>query len=68
MTMTRELQDELIRASEAARLLHVTTRTLERWSQSGLLPEPVRIGYGQLKHYYRSDIDRLLRNQGHANG
>jgi predicted DNA-binding transcriptional regulator AlpA len=69
MTETRELQtDELIRASEAARLIHVTTRTLDRWSDSGLLPEPVRLGMAGLKHYYRSDIDRLLKNQGHANG
>jgi DNA-binding transcriptional MerR regulator len=63
-----ELYDELIRASEAARLLHVTTRTLARWSNSGMLPEPIRIGYGQLRHYYRSDIDRLLRGKGNING
>lgn len=64
----RELHDELIRAGEAARLLHVTTRTLARWSETGVLPTPVRIGRGELRHYYASDIEKLRKGKGHENG
>lgn len=51
---------DLIKASDAARLLGVTPRTLARWSDSGTLPEPVRVGPGQRRYYYRADIDALL--------
>jgi DNA-binding transcriptional MerR regulator len=50
----------LIKASEAARLLGVTPRTLARWSESGTLPPPVRVGPGQRRHYHQHDIDALL--------
>lgn len=42
-------------------MLNVSSRTLARWSDSGILPAPVRVGAGELRHYYRSDIDALLR-------
>ena len=61
------MNEDLVRASEAARLLHVTTRTLDRWSDSGILPEPMRIGPGELKHYYRADVEKLLKGQGKSN-
>jgi DNA-binding transcriptional MerR regulator len=50
----------LIRASDAALLLGITPRTLARWSGSGVLPDPVRVGPGQRRYYYRADIDGLL--------
>jgi DNA-binding transcriptional MerR regulator len=68
MTELREITDDLIRASEAARLLHVSPRTLARWSESGILPEPVRVGPGELRYYYRSDVEKLLKGKGNANG
>lgn len=61
------MNEDLIRAAEAARLLHVSPRTLERWSSIGILPEPVRVGPASLRHYYRTDIDGLLKNQGRVN-
>lgn len=51
---------DLIKASDAARLLGIDPRTLARWSDSGTLPEPVRVGPGQRRYYYRADIDALL--------
>jgi DNA-binding transcriptional MerR regulator len=52
----------LIKASDAARLLGVTPRTLARWSGSGVLGEPIRVGPGQRRFYYRRDIDAVLRD------
>lgn len=65
MTVKELLRDELIRASAAARLLGVTPRTIARWSDSGVLPQPVRIGRAQLRCYYVSDIEKL-RGKGHT--
>jgi DNA-binding transcriptional MerR regulator len=51
--------EDLIKASEAARLLGVHPRTLAKWSDSGVLPEPVRIGPGRFRYYRLSDIEAL---------
>lgn len=56
---------DMIKASDAARLLGITPRTLARWSNSGTLPDPVRVGPGQHRFYYRADIDALI-NEGAA--
>jgi DNA-binding transcriptional MerR regulator len=63
---TRDLSGlaDLIKASDAARLLGITPRTLARWSGSGVLPEPVRVGPGRRRHYYRRDIDALFSDEG----
>lgn len=52
---------DLIKASDAARLLSVTPRTLANWSDSGTLTV-VRVGPGQRRYYSRRDIDDLLRD------
>jgi DNA-binding transcriptional MerR regulator len=51
---------DLIKASDAARLLGCNPRTLARWSDGGTLPEPVRVGPGNRRYYFRADIDALL--------
>jgi DNA-binding transcriptional MerR regulator len=54
----------LIKASEAARLLGVTPRTLTRWSNRGILPESLHVGPGARRYYYTADINALLREAG----
>jgi hypothetical protein len=56
---------DLIKASEAARLLRVTPRTLARWSDTGVLPEPVRVGPGARRYYYVADVEALLETTEH---
>lgn len=41
-----EIVPELIDTHDAARLLGIGTRTLWRWSNSGLAPAPLKIGRG----------------------
>lgn len=57
-----EAGPELIRASVAARWLGKHVRTLARWSDEGVLPEPVRLGPRGDRHYLKADIDALLQN------
>ncbi len=47
----------LISAQEAADLLGVSTTTLRRYGQGGLLPQPRRIGRTQ--YWRRSDVEAL---------
>lgn len=61
MTTDRDTS-ELIRASEAARRLGVHPATLARWSERGVLPQPVRLGPGQRRHYRAEDIDALVQD------
>jgi DNA-binding transcriptional MerR regulator len=53
-----------MKASAAARLQGVTPSTLARWSDSGILPEPVRVGPDHRPYYYEADIDALLHGGG----
>lgn len=56
--MTRELKDgDLLLAAEAAQLLRVTVKTLERWEKGGKL-ECVRLPGGS-RRYRRADIDAI---------
>jgi DNA-binding transcriptional MerR regulator len=48
-----------VKASEAARLLGIHPRTLAKWSDSGVLAEPVRIGPGRFRYYRISNIEAL---------
>ena len=57
---------ELIRASEAARLLGIHPQTLARWSATGHAPEPVRVGPGNRRHYKLDDISVLIQGQQHG--
>jgi hypothetical protein len=54
----------LIKASAAARMLGVAPGTLARWSDSGVLPDPVLLGPGPGVYYDEADIDALLHGGG----
>jgi DNA-binding transcriptional MerR regulator len=57
--MTTADLPELIKATEAARLLGIHPRTLQKWSDSGHAAAPIRLGPGQHRYYRRADIDAL---------
>jgi predicted DNA-binding transcriptional regulator AlpA len=44
--------------SELAALLGVSTRTINRWVESGILPEPERDGYRSI-YWRRKDVEHL---------
>jgi len=50
----------LLSMKEAARLLHVHTNTLRRWSNRGAL-KPYRIGPRGDRRFKRTDIDEFLK-------
>jgi predicted DNA-binding transcriptional regulator AlpA len=54
---------ELIRARAAAERLGVHPVTLKRWSDSGALPQPVRLGPRSDRFYRAADIDRLIESR-----
>jgi len=60
--MTRTDSPELIRARVAAERLGKHPRTLARWSEQGILPEPIRLGPRGDRHYRAEDIDAVLRD------
>jgi predicted DNA-binding transcriptional regulator AlpA len=61
--MTDPSGPALIRARAAAERLGVHYRTLQRWSDSGDFPPPVRLGPRGDRFYRLSDIhDHLDRN------
>jgi excisionase family DNA binding protein len=50
---------DLVKASQAARMLGVHPQTLARWADSGVI-RAVLVGPARRRHYYRADIDTLL--------
>lgn len=60
--MTEPNGPELIRASVAAKRLGKHPITLKRWSEQGILPEPIRLGPRGDRHYLAADIDAVLRD------
>jgi predicted DNA-binding transcriptional regulator AlpA len=57
-TPSGELQF-ILRKSDLAALFGVSTRTINRWVESGKLPEPQREGYRTI-YWYRPDVEHLL--------
>ena len=54
---------ELLRATDVAKLLAVSTRTVWRLRDAGQLPRPVRLGGGRhLVRWRRSDIEDFVRS------
>ena len=51
---------KLLTLREAAELLNVHIRTLQRWDESGVLVA-IRVGTGRHRRYRREDIERLLK-------
>ena len=60
--MTQRNDPELIGARAAAERLGKHPRTLARWSERGILPEPVRLGPRGDRHYRAGDIDALIQD------
>jgi DNA-binding transcriptional MerR regulator len=60
--MTQPDKPVLLRARAAADRLGKNVRTLRRWSERGLLPEPIRLGPRGDRHYRAEDIDALIAN------
>ena len=59
----------LIRARAAAERLGVHYRTLQRWSDSGDFPPPIRLGPRRDRFYKLSDIaHHLIEHSGSSNG
>jgi excisionase family DNA binding protein len=55
---------DLLTSNEAAELLRVTVKTLERWEKAGkLIPNRLPGGH---KRYRRSDLDDLLNDKALA--
>jgi DNA-binding transcriptional MerR regulator len=46
----------------AARRLGKHASTLKRWSERGILPEPIRLGPRGDRHYRAEDIEALLQD------
>lgn len=57
--------DEYLRASEAAALLHVSPQTVSRWADEGRIRYAVTIG-GH-RRFPQSEVERLLRATGERN-
>ena len=53
------MMDNLIRTSEAARMLNVHVNTLRRWSNQGII-RSYRVGPRQDRRFRREDVARLL--------
>jgi len=53
-------EDKLLTADEAANLLNITSVTLWRWAKSGYLKS---VKAGRKRHYWQSDIEKLLDNK-----
>jgi excisionase family DNA binding protein len=59
-TPARKLERKsILTKSDLAALLGVSTRTINRWVESGILPEPEREGYRTI-YWYRPDVEPLL--------
>ena len=50
---------DLLLRSEVAKLFRVSERTVARWSASGKLPSPVRVG--GVQRWRQSDIARVIQ-------
>jgi excisionase family DNA binding protein len=50
---------DLVKASEAARMLGLHPQTIARWADSGVI-RAVLVGPARRRFYYRADIDALL--------
>ena len=58
-------EPELLSERQAAALLGCSSRTLWRWSRSGICPAPVRLGHGPraMVRFRKSDLLDWLENR-----
>ena len=59
--------DELMRTSEAARMLNVHINTVRRWNNHGII-RSYRVGPRQDRRFRREDVLRLLIETGPNGG
>lgn len=52
----------LLTRAQVAATLQITVRTLDRWTERGLVPEPMRIG--GTSRWLREDIEAWLKKRG----
>ena len=58
---TVESPDDLLSDGEAARVLRLSPRTLQRWRQEGSGPPFLRMSPGMVR-YLRSDLSQFLKD------
>ena len=58
---------EFIPKKEVARILGISVSTVFRWSNDGVLPQPVRLGPNKTM-YVRSEIDAFLEKVKETRG
>lgn len=51
----------MMTTAEAARALNVSTRTVQRWAENGLLPKPVRLG-GSTLRFPRAAFEKWIED------
>lgn len=56
---------DIITQKELAKMLRRCTKTIRRWTQSELLPSPIRVD-GQLVGWDKKDIDNWLEERKKA--
>jgi len=56
----------LLKSAEAAALLSVSAKLLERWRGEGKGPEYIRLGYNMVR-YKRSDLEKWLDDKEYLN-
>jgi predicted DNA-binding transcriptional regulator AlpA len=52
------MHDELLKASEVAKLIHISVRTVWKWTSVGILPRPFRLGH--ITRWRKRDIEKYL--------
>lgn len=65
MTAQPAQPDTLMTRKEVAAVLHVTTRTLTRWSTEGIGPQPLTLA-PRVVRYRASDVQAFIEAQAHA--
>lgn len=59
--MSDENSDKLLPVAQLRRRYSVCSRTLDRWLEDGILPQPVRIN--RYRYWRESDLERFERER-----
>jgi predicted DNA-binding transcriptional regulator AlpA len=54
---------QLYRAADLAALFRVHVATIWKWSRSGVLPKPIKIGHGHYTAWKAGDIEALIKER-----
>lgn len=54
----------LLTRSQVAATMQITTRTLDRWTSKGLIPQPIQIG--GTRRWLREEVEEWFKNRGAA--